>query len=178
MDEPTAALTGEESVRLFKVIDRLKSKGAAILYVSHRMDEVMAISDKITVMRDGEVKATLARSETDKSTIIELMTGRTLSDAFPARRSPLNDTIAFEVRNLSGQGIKDMAFSLRRGEILGLAGLAGSGQSDVLNLIMGAEKAKRQKDLEPRSSRSMGEWFCSGAARTAHARTHAVEAHF
>ena len=147
MDEPTAALTDEESLRLFKVIDRLKSKGAAILYVSHRMEEVMAIADRITVMRDGEVKATLARETTDKSAIIELMTGRTLSEAFPARRSPLNDAIALEVRNLSGHGIKDVAFSLRRGEILGLAGLAGSGQSEVLNLIMGAAKAKQQDFL-------------------------------
>jgi len=144
MDEPTAALTGEESERLFNVIESLKRNGAAILYVSHRMEEVMAISDKITVMRDGEVKATLERAQTDKATIIELMTGRTLSDALPGRLSSISNEIALDVRELEGPAVENIAFSVRRGEILGLAGLSGSGQSDVLNLIMGAEKATRQ----------------------------------
>ncbi len=140
MDEPTAALSGEESQRLFKVIDELKKQGAAILYVSHRMDEVLELSDRVTVMRDGETIATRMRQETSKQDLIQLMTGRSMTEAYPKRESPFAKTVNLEVNQLSTRHIKDVSFKLHKGEILGLAGLADAGQSDVLRALIAADK--------------------------------------
>lgn len=139
MDEPTAALTDSESERLFAIIARLKARGCAVLYVSHRMDEVMRIADRVTVMRDGETVSTAAIADVTKADIIEWMTGRTLAEAFPQRlASPLPETL-LDIHGLSGAGIDTVDLSVRRGEILGIAGLSGAGQNELLKLLIGAE---------------------------------------
>jgi ABC-type sugar transport system ATPase subunit len=139
MDEPTAALTSEESDRLFRVIGNLRAGGAGIIYVSHRMDEVMRIADRVTVLRDGETVATRAIADCGKASIIEMMTGRTLADAYPARRAVARPEIVLKVSGLGSAAVGDIGFELHAGEILGVSGLAGAGQSELLRLLIGAE---------------------------------------
>jgi ABC-type sugar transport system ATPase subunit len=142
LDEPTAALNGAESERLFRVIATLRAAGCGIVYVSHRMDEVMAIADRLTVMRDGETRATLDTAATTRAEIITLMTGRSLADAYPPRRHPHTDKVALSVRRFSAGG-EDVAFDLRAGEILGVAGLSGSGQGRLLRGLVERDPATR-----------------------------------
>ena len=138
MDEPTAALTGAESARLFDAIARLKAQGAAILYVSHRMDEVMALADRITILRDGAHVATHARTDTDRDGLIRDMTGRALSDLFPPRRPFPSGIPVLHLRNLRTEGLAGLDLDLSQGEILGIAGLSGSGRGALLRALMGA----------------------------------------
>ncbi len=142
LDEPTAALTDEESERLFTVIGELTGRGAAVLYVSHRMDEVRRICDRVTVMRDGLTVATLDVADTSTAEIIRLMTGRDLENIYPARRAPIGEEIALDVEALDSRGAASVAFTLRKGEILGLAGLANAGQSEIVKALMGAQPAR------------------------------------
>jgi ABC-type sugar transport system ATPase subunit len=146
MDEPTAALTGEESERLFEVIGELRAAGSAILYVSHRMDEVMRISNRVTVMRDGRTVKTLPTAETGKKEIIRLMTGRDVADSYPPRTSPIGEGIALDVRQLATPHVSGISFQLRQGEVLGVAGLANAGQSELLRAVMGAD-ANEARDI-------------------------------
>ncbi|MDW6021712.1 sugar ABC transporter ATP-binding protein [Mesorhizobium sp. BAC0120] len=139
MDEPTAALSSEESERLFAVIGELRAAGCAVLYVSHRMDEVMRISDRVTIMRDGRTVKTMAIAATDRREIIQLMTGRDVGEAFPPRRGPIEDSVALDVRSLASEHVSGISFSLRKGEILGVAGLANAGQSELMRAIIGAD---------------------------------------
>jgi ABC-type sugar transport system ATPase subunit len=143
MDEPTAALTDAESARLFRAVGELTARGRSVIYVSHRMDEVMEIADRVTVMRDGETVATAEIAETSKTEIIEWMTGRAIEDAYPKRREPIASAVALEVRGLGSDHLDDFDLDLREGEIVGLAGLSGSGQSEVLRLLIGAERPGR-----------------------------------
>lgn len=138
LDEPTAALTGPESDRLFTTLHDLKSRGTGILYVSHRMAEVMALSDRITVLRDGRHIATTPRAETTESQLIAAMTGRPLSDIYPPRPLPPQAPPVLRLRNLTAPGLADISLDLAPGEILGLAGLAGSGRGALLATLMGA----------------------------------------
>ena len=142
MDEPTAALTGEESEKLFAVIAELKKSGAAILYVSHRMDEVMRICDRITVLRDGQNVSTRLVAETSKDEIIQDMTGRDVHDTYPERQSEIGDAVLCAMEDVSTATLKNIDFQLRAGEILGLAGLAGSGQSEVLQTLLGVSSVQ------------------------------------
>ena len=134
LDEPTAALSAEESERLFRVLKELKAKGCGILYVTHRLDEVMRLCDRVTVLRDGATQATLAIAQTSKAGIIEQMIGRAQAKAYPRRRQPVHSEIALTVDGLGSSGF---SCALRKGEILGLAGLHGAGQSDILRRLMG-----------------------------------------
>jgi len=138
MDEPTAALTGAESTRLFDAIARLKAQGASILYVSHRMDEVMTLADRITVLRDGTHVTTRPRAETDRDGLIRDMTGRALSDLFPPRRPSPCGAPALRIRKLRADGLAGLDLDLFQGEILGIAGLSGSGRGALLRALMGA----------------------------------------
>ncbi len=142
MDEPTASLTDREVERLLGVIDRLRADGVGIIYISHRLEEVFAVADRITVLRDGQTVATRARSEVDPGALIALMVGREISAVFPKRAVPVGDT-ALEVRGLSSRaaGIRDVSLSVRRGEILGLAGLVGSGRTQLSETIFGLSPA-------------------------------------
>lgn len=141
-DEPTAALTDSEIDELFKVIKDLREKGTGIIYISHRMDEINVISDRVVVMRDGEYVGTLVTKECDKNDIIKLMVGRTIfSD--PKTSSAVKEDAAVVLRceNLCrGRDVKDVSFELRKGEILGFSGLMGSGRTEVARLLFGADK--------------------------------------
>ncbi len=141
MDEPTAALTSEESERLFKVIASLAARGRGVIYVSHRMDEVMRIADRVTVLRDGETVATRNIAETSKAEIIEMMTGRTIAAAYPARHPAASPQTVLKVSGLGSTVVDGISFDLRAGEILGVSGLAGAGQSQLLRLLIGADRA-------------------------------------
>jgi rhamnose transport system ATP-binding protein len=142
MDEPTASLTEREVDRLFNVIAVLKSSGAGIIYISHRLEEVFAIADRITVLRDGETVETCARASVDRAALIRMMVGRELSAVFPKRPVKRGD-VALEVDRLSHRatGIEDVSFSVRKGEILGLAGLVGSGRTQLAELLFGLAAA-------------------------------------
>lgn len=139
MDEPTASLTGEESDRLFKVIAELKSAGASVLYVSHRMDEVMRICDRVTVFRDGRHVETKRIADTDKDEIIRFMTGRDVKDVYPERNAPMEYDLVCRAQNVTTRRIAALNFELRRGEVLGIAGLANAGQSEVMRVLMGLD---------------------------------------
>src|SRR5258708_33660992 len=105
MDEPTAALRGEETAMLFGVIRRLRERGCAVLYVSHRIDEIFRIADRVTVMRDGRVVATKAIGETSPGELIQLMTGRELQQVYPGRETPIGETVLLDVRKLRTAGV-------------------------------------------------------------------------
>ncbi len=138
LDEPTAALTGAEAERLFTAIATLRAQGAAILYVSHRMDEVMALADRITVLRDGAHVATHARASTSRDAIIRDMTGRDLATLFPPCRPARAAPQVLELRGLRAAGVQGIDLDLAEGEILGIAGLSGSGRGAVLRALIGA----------------------------------------
>ena len=137
MDEPTAALTAPESARLFELIAALKARGCGVIYVSHRIDEVLRICDRITVLRDGVSLPPLATRDATRHILIERMTGRPES-VFAPRPAPAAAAARLTVRNLRAEGVEDVSFDLGAGEILGLAGLAGSGAGRVLRALMGA----------------------------------------
>ena len=141
MDEPTAALNNAEIAELFKMIRELKARGVGIIYISHKMDELKQISDRVTVLRDGEYVGTVPTASTAIETIIGMMVGRTLSDARIEGANPPGD-VALEVRDLNcGPLVRDVSFTLRKGEILGFAGLMGAGRTEVARAIFGADAA-------------------------------------
>ncbi|MBO6902517.1 MAG: sugar ABC transporter ATP-binding protein [Rhizobiaceae bacterium] len=139
-DEPTAALNEAESEKLFAVIARLKEQGAAILYVSHRMEEVMRVCDDVTVLRNGRHVMSAKLAETSREAIILAMTGRDIANGFPARITHPGTDIVCELRDVSSATLSKLNFTLARGEVLGIAGLAGSGQTELLRLFLGLEK--------------------------------------
>ncbi|MFC3705195.1 sugar ABC transporter ATP-binding protein [Devosia honganensis] len=141
MDEPTAALNDAEIAELFAIINRLKAEGVGIVYISHKMDEIKRISDRVTVMRDGEYVGTVPAAETPIETIISMMVGRKLTDEALAIPDTADAPIALEVHNLNrGREIREVSFSVRQGEILGLAGLMGAGRTEVARAIFGADR--------------------------------------
>ncbi|MCR1952498.1 MULTISPECIES: sugar ABC transporter ATP-binding protein [unclassified Clostridium] len=140
MDEPTTALTEVETKNLFKVIDSLKKKGIAIIYISHRMEEIFAICDRVEVLRDGKYAGNALIKDIDNDKLISMMVGRKIEDQFPYREVKVGKDI-LEVENLnSNVGIKDISFSVKEGEILGIAGLMGSGRTEVAKTIFGEYK--------------------------------------
>ena len=141
MDEPTAALNNAEIAELFDIIREFKARGVGIVYISHKMEELKQISDRVTVLRDGEYVATVSTPTTSLDTIIAMMVGRALmDDAEHPPLQPSHGEVALEVRNLNaGPLVRDVSFSLRRGEILGFAGLMGAGRTEVARAIFGAD---------------------------------------
>lgn len=140
MDEPTAALNDAEIAELFTIIRRLKAEGVGIIYISHKMDEIKRIADRVTVMRDGAYVGTVAAEDTPISRIISMMVGRELKDEVAAIPDLSNADTALEVRNASrGRELKNISFSLKKGEILGFAGLMGAGRTELARAIFGAE---------------------------------------
>lgn len=137
LDEPTAALTGEESELLFDVIARLTSTGAAVLYVSHRIDEVLRICDDVTVLRDGRHVSSRPVSDTTKDQIIHEMTGRDVKDAYPPRLTDHATDVTAALSNVATATLTNLNFELRAGEVLGIAGLSQSGQTELLEIFMG-----------------------------------------
>ncbi len=151
MDEPTSALTEAEVDRLYRVIDRLRQRGVTILYISHKMDEVFRLADRITVLRDGQLVRTLNKADTSPREITHLMVGREIEDVDLKEPRATGDVI-LEVRELSlpwpgharAWRLKDVSFQLRRGEILGIAGLMGAGRTELLECLFGASRETPQ----------------------------------
>lgn len=139
MDEPTAALSSKEVERLFTVARNLRDKGCAVVFVSHRLDEVFALCDRITIMRDGSTVSTALTSELDEPDVIRAMVGRDVSDLFPKLKTTIGEVV-LSVENLARTGqFEDISFSVRAGEIVALAGLVGSGRSEVARAIFGVD---------------------------------------
>lgn len=142
-DEPTSSLTDTEAEKLFQIIDSLKKKGCGIIYISHKMEEILRISDDVTVMRDGKHIATRPAEELTTNEIIKLMVGRELKNRYPEKTNAPGETL-LTVNNLSAQykRLYPVSFTARRGEILGIAGLDGSGRTELLETIFGINTRK------------------------------------
>ncbi|HEY4048084.1 MAG TPA: sugar ABC transporter ATP-binding protein [Acidobacteriaceae bacterium] len=138
MDEPTALLTDREVNNLFQLVRRLRDDGVGILYISHRLEEILNIADRISVLRDGESVACRRAKEVDRAELIKLMVGRSIASIYPKREVVIGE-VAIEVRNLENRnaGLHDISFSVRRGEIFGLAGLVGSGRTELARTLFG-----------------------------------------
>ncbi len=142
MDEPTASLTDREVNRLFEVVASLRAAGTAILYISHRLDEVFALADRITVLRDGETVATAPRGAMTRDALVRHMAGRELTTGFPKRRVARGG-VALAVQSLTSAsaGVHDVSLSVHHGEVLGIAGLVGSGRTELAELLFGLRRA-------------------------------------
>ncbi len=142
LDEPTAALTSVEVDELFRIMNELKHKGIGMIYISHRMDEIKRISDRVTVMRDGEYIGTVNTRETNTEEIVKMMVGRVVyGDKKEKSSCPEGAPTVLEVENLNvGDTVKNVSFKLKKGEILGLSGLMGAGRTEVARAIFGADK--------------------------------------
>ena len=142
MDEPTASLSSKESEALFGIIDQLRKKGVSILYISHRLEEVFRLSDRLTILRDGQNVALLEHDQIQPNEVIRMMIGKEVSEATASR--PLHDAMGapvLEVNGLCRRGVfRDITFTLHEGEILGIGGLVGAGRTEVLRCIFGADK--------------------------------------
>ena len=139
MDEPTAALTEKEADKLFEIIASLKAEGVSIVYISHRMEEIFQICDRVTVMRDGKTVDTKKISETSFEDVVKKMVGRELKDRFPSRPLEVGD-VALEVKNLTKKGaFEDISFSIKAGEIIGFSGLMGAGRTEMMRAIFGLD---------------------------------------
>ena len=159
-DEPTSSLNEKEAEKLFEIITSLKKRGCGIIYISHKMDEIFRISDRITVMRDGKYITTKEKNDITMDEVIRLMVGRVLSERYPEKNSQPGEVV-FSVEGLSStrNRLKDISFNLRRGEILGIAGLDGSGRTETLECIFGlrsrdeGEFTLNDKKIENKSPR-------------------------
>lgn len=165
MDEPTSAITDREVANLFRIIRRLKEKGTTIIYISHKMDEILEITDEITVLRDGRLTGHDLSSNLTQAELIKMMVGRSLECMFPKEFAPIGDVI-LKVENLTlKKHFRDVSFEVRRGEILGFAGLVGAGRSEVLETVYGlrrAESGKIYKDGKPLRIRSTRDGIAAG----------------
>jgi ribose transport system ATP-binding protein len=156
LDEPTAALGGEETRRLFGQIRRLKADGVGIVYISHRLEEIRQIADRIVVMRDGAKVAEFASGDVPVRTIVEAMVGRSLERMFPTLPAP-REEVVLEVENLSGGAFSGVSFTVKRGEIFGIAGLVGAGRTELVRALTGADPIAggavrlAGRDITPRS---------------------------
>jgi rhamnose transport system ATP-binding protein len=161
LDEPTASLTNREVESLFRVIAGLRARGLGIIYISHRLEEIAAIADRVTVLRDGEAVATLEAKEVDRAVLVRHMVGREVSAIFPKREVPIGD-VALETRGLRG-----VSLAVRSGEILGLAGLVGSGRTEFAEALFGLRPAGSGEILlrgEPAEIRSPSDAIRMGIA--------------
>ncbi len=142
MDEPTAALTESDVEQLFSIIRLLRGRGVSIIYISHRLNEVFALADRVTVLRDGAYIGTKDVADTDEAELISMMVGRTIENLFPKQPAEIGDVV-LEVRHLNRPPLtRDISFSVRAGEIVGLAGLVGSGRSETAQVIFGVAPAE------------------------------------
>ncbi len=140
MDEPTATLAEKEIDELFGVIESLTSEGIAILYISHRLDEIFRVADRVTVMRDGKIVETLPVSELDEDRLVRLMVGREIGNLYPKPETEIGDVLLRATGISRGQKLKDCSFELRSGEILGFAGLVGAGRTELARAVFGADR--------------------------------------
>ena len=137
MDEPTAALTQSETEVLFKVVKSLREKGVSIVYISHRMEEIFELCDRITILRDGSYIATKAIKDTDMNDVVKMMIGREIGERYPQRDCKIGD-VMLDVQNLACPGVfEKVSFQVRAGEILGVSGLMGAGRTEIMQAIFG-----------------------------------------
>jgi ribose transport system ATP-binding protein len=160
LDEPTAALGGEETHLLFRQIERLKAEGVGIVYISHRLEEIRQIADRVVVLRDGEKVREFDSADIPVRTIVEAMVGRSMEQMFPPLATPAAETV-LEVRGLTSPSdrFRDVSFSVRKGEIFGIAGLVGAGRTELVRAIAGADPIRSGRilleggDITPSSPR-------------------------
>lgn len=145
MDEPTSAISEREVNKLFRILNKLKNKGIAIIYISHKMDEIFKISDRITVLRDGQHISTNFASDLNKEMLIAQMVGREIKDQFPKIEVPIGDVKAEFINFSDGKHFNNISFKVRKGEILGIAGLMGAGRTELVESIFGLRKATSGK---------------------------------
>ncbi len=140
LDEPTAVLTFSEIEKLFLLIEKLKKDGVSIIYISHRLEEIFQICDRITVLKDGTFVKEVGTEEIDKHQLVNLMVGRDMSTLFPPRDAKIGETV-LEVKNLNrGKQVQNVSFAVRAGEVLGISGLVGAGRTETMRLIFGADR--------------------------------------
>jgi ABC-type sugar transport system ATPase subunit len=141
MDEPTAPLAGAEIEHLFKLMNELKSRGVAIIFISHKLNEVLRITDRVVCLKDGENSGEILTKNATEDTLVSMMVGRELDRMYSRRKGAPTSEVVLDVKNLSGPPrIKNVSFQVRKGEIVGLAGLQGAGRTEVARLLIGAEK--------------------------------------
>lgn len=139
LDEPTAVLTNHETEKLFKLVRQLRDRGVCIIYISHRLDEIFSLCDRVTILKDGATVGTWETAALDHKSLVNLMIGRELTDFFPRREVTLGPVV-MEVENLAtGALVSGVTFNVRRGEVLGIGGLVGAGRTEVLRAIFGAD---------------------------------------
>ncbi len=138
-DEPTASITVSEQQNLFKLIHQLKAKGILVIYISHRLEELEEICDRVSVLRDGEYVATHEMKELTINKMISMMVGRELNEIY-VEKEPCKEEVVLKLENVSGNGVSNISFELHKGEILGFAGLVGAGRTELMQVIYGAEK--------------------------------------
>ena len=139
LDEPTAPLSVAEVEILFRIVRKLREDGVAIIFISHRLDEVFELTDRISILRDGEYITTLNTKDTNRAELIKYMVGREMSATFPPRNAQIGE-VALELKHLSGNGVRDISFQARKGEVLGISGLVGAGRTEIMKVVYGAEK--------------------------------------
>ena len=142
MDEPTAALNDRECEKLFSLIDRMRAEGRAIIYISHKLDEVLRVADRVVVMRDGKRVGEMDIAQSTKDKMISLMVGREIKDMYPIHDRQYGEML-LEVENMSGAFIKNISFDLHRGEIIGFFGLMGAGCDEIVKTLFGAMPGER-----------------------------------
>ena len=160
MDEPSAPLTSNEVESMFKVVELLREQGVSIIYISHRLEEIFRLSDRIEVIRDGEYVTTLITPEATVDELIRLMVGREMTQKYPARKDCIDrSNVVLELKNVCGNGDRDMSLKVHAGEVLGLGGLVGAGRPELAEVIFGS-KAKESgqiflngKEINPKSPR-------------------------
>ena len=156
MDEPSAPLTHTEVHALYAMVAKLKASGVTIIYISHRMDEIFKLSDRVSVLRDGQMVKTMNTADTNLDDLVTLMVGRELTETYPSRADCISDEVLLTVENLSGDIVSDINLEIKRGEVLGLAGLIGSGRTELAELLFGYKKKKsgrvtlEGKEVSPR----------------------------
>jgi ribose transport system ATP-binding protein len=146
MDEPSAPLSVTEVELMFKIVNQLKQKGVTVIYISHRLEEVFLISDRVSVLRDGCYIATKFTRDTNRQELINLMVGRELTESYPQRKNPPGEVV-MEIKNLTGNGDRNISFSVRKGEILGISGLVGAGRTELAMLLYGAAHVEKGEIL-------------------------------
>ncbi len=160
MDEPSAPLTSAEVESMFEVVERLRKEGVSIIYISHRLEEIYRLSDRIVVLRDGEYIKTLITKDSHVQELIKLMVGRELTQSYPPRGDCIDENeVVLELKNVTGNGDKNISLKVHKGEILGLGGLVGAGRTELAQMIFGAVRKQsgqmyfKGKEIDPKSPR-------------------------
>jgi len=159
MDEPSAPLTSVEVESMFQVVENLRAEGISIIYISHRLNEIYRLSDRIVVLRDGEYIKTLITKDSKVQELIQLMVGRELTESYPPREECIENDVMLELVNVCGNGNKNMDLKIHKGEIVGLAGLVGAGRTELAEMIFGVVPKRsgqmkfKGKEINPKSPR-------------------------